>query len=775
MKYRNLKLLLLTMTLLFLLIGCSYRNIFPQNEIINDTPEENETKESKQEDSNGVESFKVNNMDISVNYGLNGYAKYGEHFRIHAKLTNHGEGYNGFFQISIPGGNNENAVYQQVIRVGTEETQDVEFVIPMNGIGDQFHYKFTGKGNETVVENTAVVKLLYDQDIAFFGILSNGHTEFKYLEDNKIKRYYLDEDNIPNDYLGLESLDAIIIHDYDLTLLTQAQHNSLLQWVSDGGSLILDNISGKDIFLKELQENKGIKTTYITKYDIEFGNIQLANIDLNISHDKVQTVGVKILDEIIHNLGEMKQLHNGNRNGGGYYNYNIYDTLSIPDAKEIPEVGGYIIVLLIYIIIVGPILYIILRKKDRSQLTWILVPMIAILFTIIVYSLGLNTRVTKPYAKYLTYARIGRDGMVLEDTYFSLTSPLNQEYNISFDEKHPIGIITNQQFYMSNSQLNNHDYSEYTRVVSQEENKTTLRIKDFPSFTPSYFTGKSKTTNGGSYEYYITDDIDQVNGKFTNNLGFELTNSVIMCNSTLIPVGNIEDGKTVDIDNSSGVSYSSPNSIYYTDVLEKMIGGNLKSRDTGALRMRKALEIYIEDSMMNMTMDNYLIGFSGQKETRGIMDSLNLESQGIKVIVIPLNVINKSEDGEDVLSSIDPYITDSDGYTLDVYRYMPNDVIDVKYTFEEDDKINSIHYNKRGNLEFNNESEVGFFGTIYFYNHKKKDYDGVFWSGKAGSITDLSPYLDEGNNLLVKYMAENEKLRNTANMIPVLSAKKEAY
>lgn len=767
--------LLITMTLSVLFIGCSKRNVIVKEEITNVTWEESETKEAKHEDSNGVESFKVDNMDVSVNYGLNGYVKYGEHFRIHAKLTNYGEEYNGYFQITIPGENDDNVVYKQEIIVGTEETQDVEFVIPMNGIGDQFYYKFTDKWNKTVVENTAVVKILYDQDIAFFGILSDGNSEFKYLEDNKIKLYYLGEDNIPDDYLGLDSLDAIIIHDYDLTLLTQAQQNSLLHWVRDGGSLILDNESGKDIFRNELQENKGIKTTYFTKYNIEFGNIQLADIDLNISDDQIQTVGGNILDETIHNLGEMKQLHNGNRYGGIYYNYRIYDALSIPEAKEIPEVGGYILVLLIYILFVGPILYIILKKKDRRHLTWILVPMIAILFTMIVYSLGLNTRVTKPYAKYLTYAKIGEDGLVIEDTYFSLTSPFNKEYSATFDKKSYIGIITNQQVYMSDSQLKDHDYSDYTRAVVQEENETTLRMRDFSSFTPSYFTGKRETTTEGSYEYYITDDIDQVNGKFTNNLGYDLTNSAIMCNGTLIPVGNIEDGKTVDINNASGSSYSSPNSFYYTDVIEKIAGGNLNSKDTGVLRKRKALEIYIEDSMVNMTMDNYLIGFSEQKETSGIMDSLNIESQGIKVMVIPLNVINKSKDGDEILSSIDPYITDSDGYTLDVYRYMPNDVIDVKYTFEEDDKIKSIHYSKRGNLEFNTESEVGFFGTIYFYNYKKKDYDPVFWSGKTGSISDLSPYFDEENNLLVKYMAETDNLRNTANMIPVLSAKKEAY
>lgn len=770
MKHKSLIILALTIIFMILLSGCM-RKMISQTSALPTTEEE--TNEEGYRDLKGVETFKVQDMEFVVNYGIDGYVKYGQYFSVQARIVNHGEDHDGVFQVIIPGEGNDNALYEQNVKVKANETTDVEFVIRMNGIGDQFQYRFVDEDNETIVEKVAAIKLLEDQKDIFIGVLSNGQSEFRYLEDGDTELIYLKKDNIMNDYHALEALDGIIIYNYDLELLTKDQYISIEKWVREGGSLILEKNS-KNYFLDLLKERTGTKKNFFTKYNVEFGNVLVADEDLNIQTDQFQTIGMEIQEEIIHDLGEGKLRNNSNRYGGTFYNYRINDILSIPESKEVPEVTGYIIVLSIYILLIGPVLYIVLKKRDKRHLVWMLVPMTAIIFTFVVYALGFHTRITEPYAKYLTYTKIGEDGKAVEDTYFSLTSPYNIKYNAIFHSKYPVGIISNEYGYMYGN-LKKHDYTEYTKAVEYKEDSTNIFMQKFSSFSPLYFIGSRETTKQGGYQYSIKDNINEISGEFTNNLGYDLSHTAIMCNGTIIPVGDIKDGETTQIKSDSGNSYSTLNSIYYTDVIEKIAGGSLKSKNLGVLKRYKALEIYLEDSMVNLTKDNYLIGFSSEKDTQSIMNTLSIKGKGIEVVVIPLEIGEINDDGDMNISNLDCYITDTDGYSIDIYRYMPNDVVDVKYTFGKSDKIKSIQYSNRGNLEFNPNSKAGFIGSIYFYNNRIKNYELVFESGKARSITDIAPYLDDENNLLVKYKAETEKLREVPVTLPVLTATKEAY
>ena len=269
--------------------------------------------------------------------------------------------------------------------------------------------------------------------------------------------------------------------------------------------------------------------------------------------------------------------------------------------------------------------------------------------------------------------------------------------------------------------------------------------------------------------------MEKITGEFTNHLGYDLEYTGVVCNGTILPVGKIRDGETVSIKSTPKNNYSTINSIYFTDVLDQIAGGTPQSKDGNILKRHEALAAYMEDSMVNQTNDNYLIGIPAKKEEKNNEDSLNIESRGMKVIVIPLNVINEDEDGEESIGSIDCYATDTDGYSINMYRYMPDDVIDIRYTFGKEDKIKSIWYLKRGNLEFLEKSKIGFYGSIYFYNNRTRDYDLVFESGTPGSVTDMAPYLDHDNNLIVRYQSDGNKLKDMTVTLPVLAAKKEVH
>lgn len=751
--------------LMILLAGCMKADSTRMNTIEKEEAEERE--EAK--DLKGTDSFTSHGLKFVVNYGFDGFVKFGQYFRIQGTITNQGKERDGIFQVVIPGEEKDNGAYQQKIHLKSHDSGNVEFVIPMDGVNDQFQYSFIEE-DKTIVEKMATVKLLQDSQDIFFGVLTNNQEKFRYLEDGDKKLYYLSKDNFPDDSLVLESFDGIIIDDYNADEFSESQYTALLQWVKEGGSLILDkNSSG--YFDDSL--GKGSQNRYFTKYNLKFGNIIVLNEELD-SLEQQEYTRTELWKEIVRNLGESKSLNRENKYGGSYYNYRIKDILSIPESREIPKAGGYGIVLGIYVFLIGPLLYLVLKKKDKRHLTWILVPVIGVVFTFIIYALGNTTRITKPFGRYLTYATVGEDGFTSEHTYFSFTSPYNREYKVTFDDGYNVSIVSNQYGYMYMNQKD-HDYSDYTKLVEQEEGKTSIFLKGFSSFAPLYFTVRRNTAGQGTYDYLIQDNMEKITGEFTSHLGYDLEYTGIVCNGTILPVGKIRDGETVSIKSTPENNYSTINSIYFTDVLDKIAGGTPQSKDGNLLKRHEALAAYMEDSMVNQTNDNYLIGIPDKKEEKNSEDSLNIESRGMKVIVIPLNVINVDEDGEESIGSIDCYATDTDGYSINMYRYMPDDVIDIRYTFGKEDKIKSIQYLKRGNLEFHEKSKIGFYGSVYFYNNRTRDYDPVFESGTPGSVTDMAPYLDHDNNLIVRYQSDGNKLKDMTVTIPVLAAKKEVH
>lgn len=771
--------LILTLISLVFLTGCG-RGYKEETAVVEDTKvsdSEEGYKDETIEELDVQDTLNKNNLKISVKYGMNGYIKQERYTRIHAKVENFGKDYKGVFQVILPGQGNHNIMYQEEVEVLSGQTKELELHLPMNIESPEFHYRFLDEDHMTVVEKDAKVKVLYGREVLFIGVLSKNQTGYRYLQKMNTKVFHLNKDDISDDYLGLNSLDVIVMDDFDITTLSKQQQGAIEQWVRDGGSLVLEakeaTVPWKDsAFYHLVENNQGTNGTYLTKYNLEFGNIQVAKQNLKLEYDNSKEIGTDIGKEIIFNKSNTKQLQITDQYTASIYNYRIFNTLQVVSDKEIPKVGRYIIVLVIYILMVGPVLYFILKKKEKRHFTWILVPLIAFLFTGIIYALGMNTRISKPYGRYLTYAKIGENGIIKEDTYLKITSPDNNVYEVSIRKPYEVATITDGSQYHSHHNMEAPDYDVYSTAITKEDNQTILSLQDYSAFTPVYFKTSNETTLEGSYEYNISDTMDEITGSFTNQLGYSLHKAAIYSNRVIIPMGDIKDGESVRVDELEKINISTPDSLYNSTAIDKVVGGTVKDGGPRVYRMHHALSSYIENSLVRTSYENYLIAFVEETKNSKMSDAMDIESVGMKLVIIPLTVNETNKQGDIIIPTLDPYLSDAQGYYLDPYRYLPEEKIEVTYTFNKEDNIKSIHYSERGNEEFDNSKKAGFQGTINFYNYKTKDYDLIFESEKKKSVTNLSSYLDENNTMRIQYNAKI--LNDRANYVPILSATKEA-
>lgn len=63
----------------------------------------------------------------------------------------------------------------------------------------------------------------------------------------------------------------------------------------------------------------------------------------------------------------------------GYY-WNVQSILNYDIASKLPPVTIYLVILLIYILCIGPVVYMILKKRDKRECMWLWIPCLAVLF-----------------------------------------------------------------------------------------------------------------------------------------------------------------------------------------------------------------------------------------------------------------------------------------------------------------------------------------------------------------------------------------------------------
>lgn len=269
----------------------------------------------------------------------------------------------------------------------------------------------------------------------------------------------LDENLLPEDVNVLKQINVIIINNFDTSKLSKTKYETLKKWVEKGGLLLIgtgpsynktlsifkDNfISGEigtvsSVDTKELYKLLDKNSTNSMKLDAL--NISIKDAEAIIKEgDKALVqriakgngaVSIAAFDfglspltdwQANSNFGEVlieKSLPDYYKDAntldrmmyeGSADSYNIsYGLGNIPELP-VPKASNLIIIFFIYVLVVAPVNYYILKKKDKRELMWVTVPALSVIFAAVVYFSGSTTRVTKPVANVLSVIQIDEKG-----------------------------------------------------------------------------------------------------------------------------------------------------------------------------------------------------------------------------------------------------------------------------------------------------------------------------------------------------------------------------
>lgn len=822
-------------------------------------------------------------MMLSVDYGYGHYAKYGRTMRVLADITNKGGDFYGWVRVVVPNKSGKNVVYRKEISIAKGDEEQVIINVPIKDDTGLLKVSLQDKKEKTIAETEGKIDLGNRDSQVCIGILSDNRESLSYFDTFASKVFYFNESNLPDDYLGLDNLDVILIDHYDTGSLSEKQLTAIEKWVEEGGTLVIGTGKYAENTLDKLKDRYSITLTQKTTAAVTFkisqqviqdlkqhilsyaerrnlilesiknqnealrkngqktidiagispdqwaeecigwlketsvqrmaakaelknctdkifignslllqkrsigdGVVQLFDINLGLKGKEAHNLGAAWLVSVLDNMSNTKKQQLQQEYFGNYVSHDITGGISYTDAREIPKTGGFALILGIYVLLLSPVTFLLLRKFDRRNLAWFASPALAVLFTLVIYFMGLHTRIKEPFAGYIDILDFKENNKAEEEIYFALTAPYNKKYTVTLDKNYPITELNtgNNDFYSYDTrQKKQIDLQKYTTAISSGTDNSQLEVNKNPAFSSLYYQTESSYTVENRLTYKLRYTGTSIEGTVTNGYDFDLSDVILLSDGYLIYIGDVKKGETVPLEDKKSLFLTTRDIFYNNDLLNSISDGKQKEKNTENDRVTNILYYLGENKLLNQPESNYLIAFvKGQEEPffqnlpqDTVIKDLRkkMECYGSKIIMVKVNT-DYTQDERTFVPSIDGCMVINENYydSYYSYRYLTSDSKTAVYRFPASDHILSFEYLKNRNQEFNSDYQKNFQGKIYFLNNRTGDYDEVFQSGAGSSVSDVKDYISDQNTLTVRYVSD-VSLQAYQMLLPYISYWKE--
>lgn len=518
------------------------------------------------------------------------------------------------------------AIFYVPLELSTNSTKEVEMTAQVASITPFFTASLVNeKGDAICVKNfSAIAK---DPSTVWTGILSDSPAELVYIKQNdsfynqQTSNYYggdgveyfdtvyLDSKTLPNDSSVLNNFRMLIINDFNTANLSQEQKDAIAQWVNEGGMLIL----GTGVNAKKVLSGLG----NITKFTVSdaVANVSLENIgDIlvqNISSlgslavsdaqmensetlleqdGKAITSSLKVGNGkvVLHNfdlgksplpdVGDIEILlrtfyenENPNIFNLSYVDEYSYNPVSDSAGRMSPEKGSMMNIIFIiigaYVIFVGPVLYVILKKRDKRERGWVIIPIVAMATTVVIYIAGANSYYRSSIINMVSKVDIENgQNFAQAEIYGGLRSGDKGSLEFTADEDFDIDVSQ-----MDYGEIYGDDEVCALKINTASTSEITYYGK--ASWDLNTFATEKEIDMGGALDAKIALKGDTLIGTITNNTNFDFEDIVLSVGSAYNKIDSCMSGETVEV-NYKIEPVDLQNGNYYNsyDELQKLFG-----------------------------------------------------------------------------------------------------------------------------------------------------------------------------------------------------------
>ncbi|MDD4843627.1 MAG: hypothetical protein PHU31_04765 [Anaerotignum sp.] len=807
MKKKMLAILALVMAIVMVLSLIAPFTIFaaPMTKTAKSVAINNNGEETETDDTIGsLESFGMDRFTVELQAGFDENYIVKKAMPVGGVVTNHGEAFHGEVQIKaytrLVGMEKEYAVYYQKLDLEQGASKSIDLEATMGSIHKYIEVSLVDENGNKVFQDY-VFLTAKDPNTVMIGVLSDSTQDLKYLNNLHLaqmpeevmkdqrnyqtelnKNYdfpvFLDEKTFPKSIGIMDSFTVFIIDDFDASVLSKPQLEALAQWVLEGGTLLvgtgasaqktlqgldflsevkvegvttvpeLEGVSG-DISLAKLSGEK-LSDVWLEQGNGAFSAVEMGKGHVVLSHFSLsatpmagQSATLSMLQEAL-NQAAVQSLTIAVYDNGGNYDRLQYMASDFPPF-EMSSISFILGAIIVYILITGPLLYVILKKKDKREKGWIIVPAISVLFMGLVFFLAQSSSYKNGMIHTIGFVEMQEGSTVANaDIGMAIKSSGKGDVTFTSDEKMPLNINTEENYYEDGVKKDKCAY----RILCGDT--TEVEFPDAPSWETQYISTQKSVDLGGNVESNIVMKDGNFVGEIINHTNVDFHHVILLLNDHMQEFDQLKAGETLEIDISEKELKDVDDVLYkgydYQGVRDQVANGEM-TRYEAYLKYEKLdlLQQYYVYQGNSTVIPVTFFGFSeapilsGEKKVNGarvLENNLSMYMQDF-----PLE-LSKQEDFQLELSGTADAPVRFDNYDYEtesaVYPFEESDFY-VTYSIPEGIRIDSMEIQALG------ERGALIPSGITMFNNKTMEWDGI----SLETPVDAENYIDESNQVQI--------------------------
>ena len=774
-------------------------------------------------------------ITMEVTYGYDSTAKGGRYVPVDVSLQNQRSGrFEGTIQILSMESDYQVYQYDYPLAMEAGEHLEKHLFIPMGNRSDQLFVTVEDSQGNDITHKRLKMNFSLDVPELFVGILSdtpeilmdgwNGiGVDYGML---RTKTIMFDENNFPDEKLGLDMIDVMLISNFRIRDLSEEQSQVLIQWVRDGGTMILgtgmrvDDTLGRfapelleemyeaprlclvDMGADYAQERPGDSALEIpcVEFALSGGNVVMADESRVLLAAVAYRRGMvavaaydfvdigefcqqnpSYLDDLLTGvLGETRintlaeSVYSGN---SGQF-WSVRDMMGTGNVRRLPTMGLYTMEIVIYVFLAGVGLYIFLKQRDLTDYYRLGVVALSVIFTAIIWLMGSRTRFKDTFYTYARFLEINWD-TVSDTAYMNIRAPYNRPYEARLAADYSVKPVT-QNYYGTGASgmvplfTGGEDYSI---KIEHMDDETRMQVQNVPAFESKYFQLEKTTPNTDQIGFVGNIEVDRgkYSGTITSNFKNTMENCAVLLHGKIIWLGDMEPGESRSLDELEvlgiPLNYSYPVAAWMSG--ESRFDKTDISDDSyvEAVEKTNLFTFYLDNFMPGYLPNAKVVGIFSQKEEEETRLIKSSGAEGKTVAASDISVYS----GEDAVifrsGLIKKPVVLGGSYDASNNTLFGADPVTLEYSLGNDVRIVKLMFDQVSTEFIKNVSGSDlkpFEGKIYFYNHSTGKYDLMDSMKDSYEAYELTSYLSPGNTITIKYVYENMTDYNWNVVLPML-------
>lgn len=765
-------------------------------------------------------------IKIDAQVGFDKSYKPGYVTPIFITMENNSKDIEGEIQIEIPNdeGYGANTVTLYAIGINHPKNTVKKYVMNIPLPSSLLNVKLkVVEGKKVLLEKYVRIDRRIPDNTMFVGLLSDDGDSLNYLNGftfNNMSISYgtkivkLNEEIFPSSLDVMENFNMIIINNFDTSKLNDEQYQVLKKWVEQGGYLVIGTgpsgvktlsifkddfitgdrggflkVSGKalgaavnddydmplDIMELRIKNGESVVSQdgipFIQKLDKGNGRVLLLSFDMGIEPISSWKLNKYFMESIFQKNSPAffsgPQFERYLQNRG--YDYSIENALKNIPELPLPNYNSIMIIFIIYIILVAPVSYMVLKKRDKRELMWGVVPILSVIFAALVYIAGFGTRLTEPILNTISIFYADEDSIVESKSFGGIFTPNKTNLKVEGIDDITIKPFT-RDYYYGRSNMENWDGKRVDAkyVLSPKPN---LEFYDIGIWNMKTFVLErhSNDVKGG-----IKGDVSYINSNFKgyieNNTNLDLSDCYLISANQYIELGSIKSGEKKEIPSNGSKNYNDRyvllDDIYGSRHIDRNTAKSMTEEEFAKARsnyQKRNVAEYYWNQEMKGTDGLKLIAWSDTpKDTDILVNNKKVKSFDKYMVVsdIKLNIFSGNT-VEFPFGYVKPIIDQQNmmkgHYDSYSNRFYGEGMVEISFNIDmsiKPEKINIYFEKPPANTK------------QFVWNMDIKDWESKDVSNYTIEGRDLDKYIDENNTLKLQFDINGEGMQ-----LPQISVK----